>query len=125
MLYCSTATGGQHDHSKLLATAVTHLLNAVQEEQIPTVLWSLSYDQSSTADAYGTSPGSQSDVWRRDRVVRLPPVSLGPSFDDHIIETVRDTWLSIMGNEADEAPFMAFEDREEMANAGDSEEEPM
>ncbi len=41
----------------------------------------------------------------------FPPPSVDLAFDDSILDTVREMWQRIMGEEVEEADFLRFENR--------------
>lgn len=45
-------------------------------------------------------------------VVQLPAPSLSLTFDDSVLETVRQAWKQVIGSEAEDQEYMVFSDRE-------------
>jgi len=118
VIYASTSLG--QDGHKLLNTALATLLEAENEHNPATVLWSLRYAQhglpphaaqpnpSVSAPRLSPSPSSPAG----SSILMCPPPSLDLAFDDSLIEDVREKWRTIMGDEAVEEDFMRFEERE-------------
>ncbi|KAF2092495.1 rab geranylgeranyl transferase escort protein-like protein [Rhizodiscina lignyota] len=120
VLYTFTAELGPPG-LQLLTNAMTGLLAAVEEDPTPIALWQMQYEQSSQwADA---DPPHTLHAVNNDRIICLPSSSPDLSFDDAIIENVRDAWKRIMGDEVDDASFMVFEDREEMAGIDEDDDD--
>ncbi|RAL10988.1 putative Rab geranylgeranyl transferase escort protein [Aspergillus homomorphus CBS 101889] len=108
VLYGSVSISGS-DGQALIESAVQQLLESAAGPDAK-VLWSLRYTQ--LGRAIGSETGSVQSVNLADRIVRLPPSSLDLAFDDSLIDTVKDAWQAIMGDDAIDHEFMTFEDRE-------------
>lgn len=104
VLYASIALTGEQAFV-LLEQAVKKLI-ATQEIDAE-VLWTLRYEQNSKA----ATPAAADDSID---VLRFPNTPLDLSFDDTILDNVKEGWLKITGSNADE--FMKFEDRQEAAD---------
>jgi hypothetical protein len=94
----------------LLEQAVETLLSCLKMEPIPTILWSLRYEQHypSMQPPQSSAP---SHPWPLDkRILVLPSTSLDLVLDDSVLDKVKGVWQTIIGDEAGE--FMKFDDRE-------------
>jgi hypothetical protein len=91
----------------LLEKALSSLLAAVtgSDSESPTVLYKLSYEQTS---------GSSTSVKVDGAIVDLPPLPLDLAFNDAVMGQVRAAWDAVTkGDEPDgSAEYMKFEDRE-------------
>ena len=94
------------DGQALIDLAVQQLLESAGGPNAQ-VLWSLRYTQLGRAETRSAQPANPVE-----RIIRLPPPSLDLAFDDALIDTVKDAWQAIMGDEATDHEFMTFEDRE-------------
>lgn len=80
------------------------------------MLWSLRYEQ-----RFGV-PSSVATNAGPDRIMKFAEGDLDLSFDDSVVDQVKEAWRRIMGDAAVEAgEFMQFQDRQ--AEAGDEDEE--
>lgn len=86
---------------KLLEAALDAFLATVDDK--PALLYKLYYEQQTEAES--------SDA------------SLDLAFNDSILEDVESLWKTVMGEEAEQATFMTFEDREGMNNDDDEADE--
>lgn len=120
VLYASTAAIGP-TAADLLTKATTKLIDAVREDPKPIVLWKMQYEQSS--DPHSSQPDDQPPSAGAEHIIHFPSLPLSLSFDDEVIETAREAWQKIMGDELAEAPFMVFEDREAMANLDEDDDD--
>ncbi|KAJ9623169.1 Rab proteins geranylgeranyltransferase component A [Taxawa tesnikishii (nom. ined.)] len=112
---CNCRTRGDVGFN-LLTHAVTALLDGVGEQPAPKVLWSLRYEQ-----RFGV-PSSVATNAGPDRIMKFAEGDLDLSFDDSVVDQVKEAWRRIMGDAAVEAgEFMQFQDRQ--AEAGDEDEE--
>ncbi|KAE8450242.1 hypothetical protein EG329_006669 [Mollisiaceae sp. DMI_Dod_QoI] len=91
------------EHSKKLLEAALNTLLATLEER-PTLLYKLYYEQQADAGSTGS-----------------PEASLDLAFNDGMLDDVESQWKTVMGDEAEQATFMRFEDREGMSNDDDDE----
>ncbi|PYH97709.1 hypothetical protein BO71DRAFT_395957 [Aspergillus ellipticus CBS 707.79] len=92
----------------MIENAVQKLLQSAAD-QSANVLWSLRYTQLGR----GSADGSPADIICPSKnLICLPPSSLDLAFDDSLIDTVKNAWELIMGEEAAQHQFMEFEDRE-------------
>jgi Rab proteins geranylgeranyltransferase component A len=74
----------------------------------PEVLWTMTYRSK------GRSIDSQAGPIQSlmsGRVMIFPPPSIDLAFDDSILESVREMWKQIMGDEIEHAEFLRFEER--------------
>lgn len=114
MLYASTSLEGDSGF-QLLGKAIEALLSSADGNTKPDVLWSLQYGQHFGPSATTLPPKpSTAD----ERILEFPASSLDLTFDDSILDRVRDVWQKIVGDVAGE--FLVFEDRE--GYGGDDEE---
>lgn len=111
VIYASTLSslGGHGGEAPgRLATAVSCLLDASpSKDDKPEVLWSLQYR------ATGRSVSSESGEIRFgmcDRVMTFPPPSIDLTFDDSILENVKEVWKRVMGDAVEESTFLRFDE---------------
>ena len=83
------------------------LLESVEEESKPEVLWTLQYSQRVSHSKRSEVEGFKSEVMTS--VLLFPELHAGLSFDDSILDHVKEAWQKITGNVDG---FMEFEDRE-------------
>ena len=87
----------------LLQSALDSLLSALSNgDEAPKCLYQLYYQQSRGSSATDTD----------GHVLELPAPSLSLTFDDSVLETVREAWKAVMGSEAEDQDYMVFSDRE-------------
>ncbi|KAF2737499.1 rab geranylgeranyl transferase escort protein-like protein [Polyplosphaeria fusca] len=110
ILYASTSLSGQRGQ-ELVKNAVDTLLHSIGINPIPTILWSMQYEQRADVALQPTS------FYNGDRVLGFSPLNPDLAFDDSILDEVKEIWLRIMGGEG--GSFLVFEDRE--ANINDDE----
>lgn len=111
VIYGSIAIPGQ-EGQRLLETAINHLLNSFSDATgKPTVLWSMRFTQVGTLNDASASPILYKST-KSDQILYFAPPSLDLAFDDNIVESVRECWKAILGEEAQDDTFMTFEDRE-------------
>ncbi|OQE25907.1 hypothetical protein PENFLA_c008G07913 [Penicillium flavigenum] len=107
VIYCSVALPGPEGQA-LIESAVDRLFQA---EGLPTrVLWSLRYTQSGRL-----SDGEPRRLTVEDEIpdcYHFPPSSLDLAFEDDTLDLVKEAWKIVVGDEADDADFMMFDDRE-------------
>lgn len=88
----------------MLGLAVEGLLYQVDSEESETkVLWNLYYEQSGPTDT------------PRDKTEGrfcFPASSVDLAFDDQTVETVREAWRFVVGDEASDDDFLQFADRD-------------
>ncbi|XXH02389.1 R8 protein [Hypoxylon texense] len=100
-----------------LESALSDLLAAVplsDGQTAPACLYKLQYDQSLSARvASVTERGSVSTF-------AFPSPSLSLAFDDGCLDTVRDAWKLVVGDDAPEDEYMVFQDREGVADDDDA-----
>ncbi|KKY14716.1 putative rab geranylgeranyl transferase escort protein [Diplodia seriata] len=106
VLYAFASPSGE-EGVKLHNAAVAALLQSIEGESTPKILWSVHYEQYSRS-------GNDAPTTTHDSIVAFPPPSLDLKFDDSMLDHVRTMWEKIMGDEADPNFFMRFEDREEI-----------
>jgi Rab proteins geranylgeranyltransferase component A len=106
VIYASTLCDGPHDR-QFLDLAVESLLFLVDSDESETkVLWNMYYEQ------LGTPGPSEASKDKLDRLFSFPPSSLDLAFDDGVMETVRDAWRFVLGEEAKDEDFLSFLDRD-------------
>ncbi|PWY83521.1 rab geranylgeranyl transferase escort protein [Aspergillus heteromorphus CBS 117.55] len=93
----------------MIENAVQKLLEMAADPNAK-VLWSLRYTQLGRSSVDGTPVPNITCPSKN--VICLPPASLDLAFDDSLIDTVKNAWELIMGEEASQHEFMQFEDRE-------------
>lgn len=110
VLYSSISLSGPEGKSAL-ESAVSKLLQSANASEAK-ALWSLHYTQlgRSTGDATETQPSKV--TVHPNNVLIFPPPSLDLAFDDTVLETVKEAWKIVLGDEAVDDEFMVFEDRE-------------
>ncbi|KAF9886256.1 Rab proteins geranylgeranyltransferase component A [Aspergillus nanangensis] len=110
VLYCSVSIPGLKGQS-LIEDAVRKLLESTPNTDAK-VLWSLRYTQlgRSADGARGTQPAKL--TMHPNNVISFPPPSLDLTFDDRVLDLVKEAWEAVMGDEAANHEFMIFEDRE-------------
>lgn len=101
VLYASTLLNGTAG-SELLQKAVDTLLSCVEVVPLPTVLWSVKYEQQPSSGSETLPSGVH--------VLSFRPPSFDLAFDDSVLENVKDVWQKVLGDEAGE--FLVFQDRE-------------
>ncbi|KAK3298519.1 GDP dissociation inhibitor-domain-containing protein [Chaetomium fimeti] len=99
-LYFTTLT--TPDAKEVLQRALDAFLGVTNGDQPSQALYQLQYEQLAGADTF-KAEGS---------VFTLPAPSPSLSFDDSVLEPVREGWEKVMGEAAVEAEYMVFEDRE-------------
>ncbi|KAH1396039.1 hypothetical protein KXV53_007756 [Aspergillus fumigatus] len=109
VLYSSISISGP-DGQSLLESAVQKLLQSSADPNAK-ILWCLRFTQLGrpSRDVRGT-PGIQRSSLSAN-ILSFPPPSLDLAFDDGVIDTVKEAWKIIMGDQASD-DFMNFEDRE-------------
>ncbi|KAI9841236.1 MAG: Rab proteins geranylgeranyltransferase component A [Sclerophora amabilis] len=128
VLYASMLASHSSSYT-VLDHAIRALLDTVQEDVPPEILYSLRYTQhgSSVGQQVGklrdpsSTPSNPSTPNDSSRVLFFPLPSLDLAFDDNILDHVKDTWKKIMsdtgeGCEGSEDEFMVFEDREDFGD---------
>lgn len=103
ILYASTSLSSERGHV-LLQKAVDALLASVEVSHTPDVLWSAQYQQHA-------SSGSEILPADNKQVLVFPPPLMDHVFDDTILDSVKDVWQKIVGE--DEGEFLVFQDREQ------------
>ncbi|KAL3472316.1 GDP dissociation inhibitor [Aspergillus californicus] len=106
VLYGSVSISGQQGQS-LIEGAVERLLQSSAGSDAE-VLWSLRYTQLGRPVDGNTRPVNAVS----GNVIRFPAPSLDLSFDDSVIDLVKDAWTLVMENDASPEEFMKFTDRE-------------
>ncbi|RHZ55681.1 hypothetical protein CDV55_104919 [Aspergillus turcosus] len=108
VLYSSVSISGP-DGQSLLESAIHKLLQS-SADQNAKILWSLRFTQLGrlSQDVRGTPRIQKSSL--SANILSFPPPSLDLAFDDALIDTVKDAWKMIMGDQASD-DFMNFEDR--------------
>ncbi|PVI06022.1 rab geranylgeranyl transferase escort protein-like protein [Periconia macrospinosa] len=102
VLYGSTSLPG-NTGLELLRVATETLLASVTDADA-SVLYSIQYQQQTTASNSPLSPGSN------DHILNFTPPPLDQAFDDSILDRVKDVWQQITDDDHDS--FLVFADRE-------------
>lgn len=111
VVYGSVSVPGQ-EGQRLLETAIDLLLDSFSDATgKPAVLWSMRFTQVGTLNDASASPVLYKST-KSDQILYFAPPSLDLAFDDSIVESVRECWKAILGEEAQDDTFMNFEDRE-------------
>ncbi|KAJ5764619.1 hypothetical protein N7533_003300 [Penicillium manginii] len=106
VIYGSVALSGPEGHT-LLECAVDRLLHAEGPQAM--VLWSMRYTQSGRL----SNDGSSATIHKHSpHVYSFPPSSLDLTWEDEVIDMVKQAWTKIVGDEVDHDDFMIFDDRE-------------
>lgn len=106
VIYGSVALPGPEGHN-LLECAVDRLLHAEGAQAM--ALWSMRYTQSGRS----SNDGSSATVHKHStHVYSFPQSNLDLSWEDEVIDMVKQVWTKIVGDEVDHDDFMIFEDRE-------------
>lgn len=92
--------------SDLLEKAVDALLSSVDVSPRPTILWSVKYEQQPSSGSESLPTG--------DHILRFPPSSLDLAFDDAVLDSVKDMWQRVAGDDSGE--FLVFQEREAYAD---------
>ncbi|KAH6854949.1 GDP dissociation inhibitor-domain-containing protein [Chaetomium sp. MPI-CAGE-AT-0009] len=100
VLYLTTLTTA--DAKEVLERALDAFVGVTSDGHSSQVLYQLQYEQLAGADTF-KAEGS---------IFTLPAPSPSLSFDDSVLEPVREGWEKVMGEAAVEAEYMVFEDRE-------------
>jgi Rab proteins geranylgeranyltransferase component A len=87
---------------EVLNKALDCFLQAINEEQMPQRLFELHYEQGRGSVA------SQAE----GQIFTLPNVSPSLAFDDATLDPIRSAWEVVMGEDAANAEYMIFPDRE-------------
>lgn len=109
VLYASVALDSELGFV-LLEQAVKSLLQVVDMQPTPTILWSIRYKQHSGAAHHLQSSSVSERSSASGQILEFSPPSSDLAFDDSMLGEVKELWLKILGDEAGE--FMVFEDRE-------------
>jgi Rab proteins geranylgeranyltransferase component A len=104
-----------------LANAVERLLNAGNQDPVPTLLWSISYLQRGRASSVSIVTSFAQD--ESGQIITLPAPSLDLAFDDALVDSVRAVWKKIMGVEADNTDFLLFQERESNVDDDDDDDD--
>jgi hypothetical protein len=111
VVYGSVSVPGQQGQ-RLLETAINRLLESFSDATgKPTVLWSLRFTQVGTREGTSDLPLLYKST-KSDQILYFAPPSLDLAFDDSIVESVKQCWKAVLGEEAQDAMFMTFDDRE-------------
>lgn len=113
VVYGSVALPGPAGQ-QLLEKALDHLLGCfadANETEVPSVLWSLRFTQ---LGIFGATDGISKlhTSTKSEQILCFGPPSLDLAFDDGVVESVKDCWQAIVGEEARDGTFMTFADRE-------------
>lgn len=98
--------------STILETAVSQLLASTGEEPRASVLWSLTYEQHTASPAARVVQNSSCP-----EILRFEGPALDTVYDEEILNSVREAWKMVTGQEDDD--FMKFEDRNNVENDAD------
>lgn len=111
VIYGSVSIPGKEGQD-LLEIAINSLLGSLSStSDKPSVLWSLRFTQVGLLDGSDNSTGIYKST-KADGVLFFAPPSLDLAFDDGIVDSVREGWKAVLGEEASDDAFMKFEDRE-------------
>ncbi|KAJ6113258.1 hypothetical protein N7523_006575 [Penicillium sp. IBT 18751x] len=110
IIYGSVSLPGPEGHT-LLECAVDRLLRAEGPQAM--VLWSMRYNQVGRLSTDGTPPSLHT---HSPHVFSFPPSSLDLAFEDDTVDTVKEAWTRIVGNEVDHDDFMIFVDRDDASD---------
>ena len=69
----------------------------------------MQYNQLGHLGNDGTTPDIQ---MHSPNVYSFPPPSVDLAFEDEIVDTVKQAWLKVMGDDVDPDDFMIFDDRD-------------
>ena len=97
---------------KILELGLQRLLEIIEEEPRPRVLWNLRYSRQELDAQDATGKLVRVKTPASNRVLILPDLASGLAFDDSILEHVRLAWQKITGLSDG---FMHFEGREQDA----------
>lgn len=95
---------------EVLQKALDAFLGAIGEDHASGILYKLQYEQLEGPQKF-QADGS---------VISFPAPSSSLSFDDSILEPVKEAWKKIMGDAAAEAEYMTFADREGVMDDDDA-----
>lgn len=96
----------------ILDQAVRQILSTIDARPTPIVLWSMRYTQRASSRTELIA-----NVDESRRIITFPPPHQALTFDDAIIDNVREAWEKITEGDQDRGQFMIFSDREgEMQN---------
>ncbi|GES63172.1 Rab geranylgeranyl transferase escort protein [Aspergillus terreus] len=105
IIYSSVSIPGPLGQS-LIEQAVGKLLDSAADPEAK-VLWALCYTQLGRSDE---TPCELTVL--PHNILAFPPPSLDLAFDDSVLDTVKEAWRLVMGDEAAGQEYMVFEDRE-------------
>ncbi|KAG2419020.1 hypothetical protein HFD88_002124 [Aspergillus terreus] len=105
VIYSSVSIPGPEGQS-LIEQAVGKLLDSAADPEAK-VLWALRYTQLGRSD----ETPSELTVLPHN-ILAFPPPSLDLAFDDSVLDTVKEAWRLVMGDETAGQEYMVFEDRE-------------
>ncbi|KAH0558902.1 hypothetical protein GP486_004473 [Trichoglossum hirsutum] len=118
VLYASVSAEARQGHS-LLDQAIEKLLESVEDNIPPEVLYQIRYTQALASplpdDASKESENPPATLGAIRNILLFPSPSPGLVFDDSILERVKSFWRMIVDEgrgEGDGEDFMVFEDRE-------------
>ena len=94
---------------KALELSVQHLLDIIEEEPRPSVLWSLQYSRKSAEVINTVEETTQAKTLLPSGVLQLSDLEPDLAFADGILQHVRNAWQKVTGNSEG---FMQFENRE-------------
>ena len=112
VLYAQTSpySATSVDNFCLLALAIAKLLQHLNEDATPQVLWRMQYAQEMPRSSPSTpSPSSSSN----DKIITIPDIPPGFILEDDVLRDVRTVWERIVGEEKGDG-FMNFADREDV-----------
>ncbi|KAK4140234.1 GDP dissociation inhibitor-domain-containing protein [Dichotomopilus funicola] len=107
VVYLTTLTNP--NAQEILNNALVGFISATSDAEPSPVLYRLQYEQLAGSD--------KSHI--EGSVFNLPAPSASLSFDDTTLESVREAWAMVMGDDAGGAEYMVFEDREGAAEEDD------
>ncbi|KAH6630459.1 GDP dissociation inhibitor-domain-containing protein [Chaetomium sp. MPI-SDFR-AT-0129] len=107
VVYLTTLTNP--NAREILNNALAGFISATSDAEPSPVLYRLQYEQLAGSD--------KSHI--EGSVFNFPAPSSPLSFDDATLESVREAWAMVMGDDVGEAEYMVFEDREGAAEEDD------
>jgi hypothetical protein len=90
-------------------------VDLVDEDPHPSVLWRLKYEQQVQKSRDPGPDSAKNSVW----TIVFPTPSTDLAFDETILDTVKDAWQKVMGQDAKD--FLVFEDRNPVDEEDDEE----
>lgn len=114
IIYAST-TDHSPDGMSRLQRATSVLLETVEDNSPPKILWSLSYRSNSPILARNQVATSGQGS---DNIIVLPDRKHDLALDDSVIDHVKAACVRILGEQSSEYDFLQFEERKEPEDEG-------